>query len=402
MSLAELNEREKSILRYIIQQFILTASPVGSRNITKRYDLGISPATVRNIMSDLEESGFIDHPHTSAGRIPTDKGYRFYVDSLMNVQSIDHNEKNLIDKEFENRIDEKDDLLKVTSNILSRITRQLACVTYPKLEMGVLEKLQIFCLSSTKILVVMSIKGGLVKTITIEFASEIKESQISAVHNLLNERLSGLSFKEMRETFSERFEDVGEDQKAIIRLFLKSADQGFKAVRSSDGIYITGAKNVIQQPEFDDTERFQSVIELLEDKDIIVHILDKTEDMNSDNVYISIGQENEETKPESEQTANSASAEEQTVTDQVKADLEEKLKSAEKELENYKDRFLRKAAEFENYKRRVENDQLNLFKYGAESLIIKLLPVIDDFERSLVHLKDAKDVDSIKDGIKLV
>ena len=97
-------------------------------------------------MSDLEESGFIDHPHTSAGRIPTDKGYRFYVDSLMNVQSIDHNEKNLIDKEFENRIDEKDDLLKVTSNILSRITRLLACVTYPKLEMGVLEKLQIFCL----------------------------------------------------------------------------------------------------------------------------------------------------------------------------------------------------------------------------------------------------------------
>ena len=296
MSFAELNDREKSILRYIIQQFILTASPVGSRNITKRYDLGISPATVRNIMSDLEESGFIDHPHTSAGRIPTDKGYRFYVDSLMNVQSIDHNEKNLIDKEFENRIDEKDDLLKVTSNILSRITRQLACVTYPKLEMGVLEKLQIFCLSSTKILVVMSIKGGLVKTITIEFASEIKESQISAVQNLLNERLSGLSFKEMRKTFSERFEDVGEDQKAIIRLFLKSADKVFKDVRSSDSIYITGAKNVIQQPEFDDPERFQSVIELLEDKDIIVHILDKTEDMNSDNVYISIGKENEDQK----------------------------------------------------------------------------------------------------------
>src|SRR4030042_912335 len=104
MSFAELNEREKSILRYIIQQFILTASPVGSRNITKRYDLGISPATVRNIMSDLEESGFIDHPHTSAGRIPTDKGYRFYVDSLMNVQIIDRNEKNLIDREFEKQL----------------------------------------------------------------------------------------------------------------------------------------------------------------------------------------------------------------------------------------------------------------------------------------------------------
>lgn len=296
MYFAELKEREKSILRYIIQQFILTASPVGSRNITKRYDLGISPATVRNIMADLEESGFIDHPHTSAGRIPTDKGYRFYVDSLMNVQSIDNTEKNLIDKEFENKIDEKDDLLRVTSNILSKITRQLACVTYPKLETGALEKLQIISLSSTKILVVISIKGGLIKTITIEFASEIKESQISAVQNLLNERLSGLSFKEIRGTFSERFKDVEEDQKAIIRLFLDSADKVFKDVRSSDGVYITGAKNVIQQPEFDDPERFQSVIELLEDKDIIVHILDKTEDVSSNDVFISIGKENEDQK----------------------------------------------------------------------------------------------------------
>ena len=296
MSLAELNEREKSILRYIIQQFILTASPVGSRNITKRYDLGISPATVRNIMSDLEDSGFIDHPHTSAGRIPTDKGYRFYVDSLMNVQIIDHNEKNLIDKEFENKIDGRDELLKITSNILSKITRQLACVTYPKLETGALERLQIISLSSTRILVVMSIRGGLVKTITIEFASEIKESQINDVQNLLNERLSGLSFKEIRATFNERFKDVEEDQKAIIRLFLDSADKVFKDVRNSDGIYITGAKNVIQQPEFDDPERFQGVIELLEDKDIIVHILDKTEDMSSDDVYISIGKENEDQK----------------------------------------------------------------------------------------------------------
>ncbi len=296
MSIAELNEREKSILRFIIQQFILTASPVGSRNIAKQYALGISPATVRNIMADLEESGFIDHPHTSAGRIPTDKGYRFYVDSLMNIQSIDNNERNFINKEFENKIEEKEDLLKITSNVLSRITHQLACVTYPKLESGTLEKLQIISLSSTKILVVISIKGGLIKTITLEFASEIRDSQISSVQNLLNERLAGLSFKEIRRTFSERFKDVQEDEKLIIRLFLNSADKVFKDVRNSDSIYITGAKNVIQQPEFEDPERFQGVIELIEDKDIIVHILDKSEEVNSNDVYISIGKENEDQK----------------------------------------------------------------------------------------------------------
>lgn len=292
----ELNEREKSILRYIIQQFILTAAPVGSRNIAKRYELGISAATVRNIMADLEESGYLNHPHTSAGRVPTDKGYRFYVDSLMDVQTLNQAEKKLIQAEFENKADEQDDLLKLTSNILSKITHQLACVTYPKLESGMFEKIQIICLSPRRILVVISIKGGLIKTITLEFNSEIKENQINSVQNLLNERLAGLSFKEIRATFTERFNDVDENQKAIIRLFLNSADRVFKDTLTSENIYITGAKNVIQQPEFEDPERFQSVIELIEDKDIIVHILDKSEEVSPNDVYISIGKENEDQK----------------------------------------------------------------------------------------------------------
>ena len=155
----ELNDREKNILRYIIQQFILTASPVGSRNITKKYDIGISPATVRNIMSNLEESGYIDHPHTSAGRIPTDKGYRFYVDSLMDIQKLRSSEIGIINKSFESNHSETDDILNITSLILSSITNQLACVMYPKLDTGVLEKLQIVNLSSTRILVILSISS---------------------------------------------------------------------------------------------------------------------------------------------------------------------------------------------------------------------------------------------------
>src|SRR3989339_1308845 len=119
MSFAELNEREKSILRYIIQQFILTASPVGSRNITKRYDLGISPATVRNIMSDLEESGFINHPHTSAGRMPTDKGYRLYVDSLMELEHLNKIDQRKIKHSFDQSFSEAEDLLSLTSKLLS-------------------------------------------------------------------------------------------------------------------------------------------------------------------------------------------------------------------------------------------------------------------------------------------
>ncbi len=289
----ELNEREKNILRYIIQQFILTASPVGSRYITKKYNVGLSPASVRNIMSDLENSGYIDHPHTSAGRIPTDKGYRFYVDSLMDIQKINNSEKGIIEKSFEPNLNETDELLRITSVLLSNITNQLACVLYPKLETGILEKLQIVNLSSTRILVIISIKSGLVKTISLELTSDIKQSQMEQVQRLLNERLSGLTLSEIRATFTERFKDVKVDYKPVIRLFVDSLDKIFKDIKQTEKVLITGTKNFIKQPEFEDPQRFQSVIELIEDKDIIIHILEKSGDTATGQVYISIGKENE-------------------------------------------------------------------------------------------------------------
>jgi len=296
METEELNQREKAILRSIVQQFILTATPVGSRNITKKYDIGISPATVRNIMSDLEDSGFINHPHTSAGRVPTDKGYRFYVDSLMDIEKLNTKEKGLIEDGFSSITIEADELVKITSRLLSSITKQIACVTYPNLESGILEKIQIISLTSTKILAVISIRSGLVKTITMELDTEMRESQLDSVQSLLNEKLAGLSLEEIRNTFKERFLDADEDQKPIIRLFVDSVDKLFKDDTKSDRLIVTGAKNIIQQPEFEHPENFQSIIELIEDKDVIIHIMEKSSESNKEEVYISIGSENVEKK----------------------------------------------------------------------------------------------------------
>jgi len=294
MANQELSEREKTILRYVIHQFILTAAPVGSRNIAKKYEIGLSPASVRNIMSDLEEAGFINHPHTSAGRIPTDKGYRFYVDSLMDIHHMKKSEKDYIKEKLE-EAPETDDILRISSSLLTKITKQLACVTYPRLETGVLEKIQIVSLSSTRILVVISIKSGLVKTITLELSSEIDESNIEPVQSLLNERLSGLTFSEIRKTFNERFRDfIDEGDNTIMRLFFDSVDKIFKDVLKKENVVIAGAKNIIKQPEFENPERFQSIIELIEDKDIIVHILEKSSDSND--IFISFGSENEDIK----------------------------------------------------------------------------------------------------------
>lgn len=290
----ELNSREKSILRSVVQQFILTASPVGSRNISKKYDMGISPATVRNIMSDLEDSGFINHPHTSAGRVPTDKGYRYYVDSLMELKKLKSSEKGFISKSIKGEIIDKEDVFRIASNLLSTITNQLACLSYPDIDSGIFEKLQIISLTSTRIMVVISIESGLVRTITLELDSDIQQSKLESVQVLLNERLSGLRLSEIRATFKDRFKDVDSNHKPIIRLFLDSVDKIFKDDKKIDKLIITGAKNVIKQPEFEKPGRFEGIIELMEDKDIIIHIMEKSGSAESNNVFISIGSENEE------------------------------------------------------------------------------------------------------------
>ncbi len=288
----ELTDREKSVLRYIVQQFILTASPVGSRNVTKKYNIGYSPATVRNIMSDLEESGFINHPHTSAGRVPTDKGYRFYVDSLMEVEDLNNQQKEAIHNQLESYSNQHDELLNIVSRILSTITNQLACVLYPRLDSGTLEKIQIVELSASRFLVVISIRAGLVKTITLELKEEVKRSQVGQVESLLNERLAGLSLAEIRSSFRERLKDVLLDEQPILTLFFDSIDKIFGDSKQSDKVIISGTSNLLKQPEFENPEKFQSIIELIENKNIIVHVFDRTTENTGIGPNITIGSEN--------------------------------------------------------------------------------------------------------------
>ncbi|MBI5729727.1 MAG: heat-inducible transcription repressor HrcA [Ignavibacteriales bacterium] len=291
-----LKDREKAILRFVIHQFILTANPVGSRNVSKRYDLGLSPASIRNVMADLEELGYLNHPHTSAGRVPTDKGYRVYVDSLMDPPRLEEKVKQIIDANLVSAASETEDLLKITSSILSELTNQLAMVTYPKFEQAVLEKIQIVQLSSTRILVVVSVQSGLIKTITLEIDAEVKEEQIVIVQQLLNERLSGLRFSEIRNTIEERIKDFNSEvYRPIIRVFLDSVDKIFTDLSSEKAI-ISGTKNILHQPEFEDSQNFQSIIELVENRDIIIHILDKNKSILLNDLTITIGEENRDEK----------------------------------------------------------------------------------------------------------
>jgi len=289
-----LNGRERDILRHVVYNFIQTAVPVGSRYISRHFESQLSPATIRNVMADLEDLGYLSHPHTSAGRVPTDLGYRYYIDFLMEMQKLTEREKVEIEQQLATMAD-PDSLLRETSKLLGKISKQLSVVSSPHISSGVFEKLELIPIASSKLLVVISIRSGLVKTLMLEVGVEIKREYLEHISRVLNERLSGLTLREIRDTFIERTRDVQDERTGLIRLFIDSVDQLFDDMKDRDKVHISGTQNIIEQPEFIDPRNFRSIIELIENDDIIVHLLEKHEELDK-NFVITIGEENKDSK----------------------------------------------------------------------------------------------------------
>ncbi|MEK6650302.1 MAG: heat-inducible transcriptional repressor HrcA [Bacteroidota bacterium] len=285
-----LNQREGSVLRHVVYNFIQTAVPVGSRFISRRFESHLSPATIRNVMSDLEEAGFLSHPHTSAGRVPTDLGYRYYVDYLMEVEQLSNTDRETIKSQLAGTTDPTE-LLRETSRLLGKITHHLSIVTSPQLNAGIFERLELVPVSSSKILVIISIRSGLVRTIMLEVGAELRRDVLEQVGRLLNERLSGLTLLQVRDSFADRVRDLQDESTGLIRLFIESVDQLFTDAREREKVHIGGTANIIEQPEFVDPRKFRSVIELVENEEIIVHLLERHDEVAKD-VVVTIGSEN--------------------------------------------------------------------------------------------------------------
>jgi heat-inducible transcriptional repressor len=291
----ELTERERTVLRYVVHDFIETATPIGSRYISKRHEneLGLSSASIRNVMSDLEYLGYINHPHTSAGRVPTDHGYRFYLDSLMRMEAVPEKDRLAI-RENLDTTEEADELLHECSKLLGKISHQLCVVSSPDLGSGVFEKMELIQISGSRLMVIISIKSGLVRTIMMEVASEIPREKLEAISRFLNERLGGLHLQEIRESFADRVRDVTNEETGLIRLFVDSVDKLF-VVSRVEKIHIGGTEGIVEQPEFVNPKDFRSVIELISNEEIIIHVLEKNE-ASPREVKVTIGDENRDEK----------------------------------------------------------------------------------------------------------
>ncbi|NTU92330.1 MAG: heat-inducible transcription repressor HrcA [Chlorobiaceae bacterium] len=295
----DLTLRERQILGIIIQSYVVTAAPVGSRNIARNYNLGLSDATIRNVMADLEAAGYISQPHTSAGRVPTDKGYRYYVDLIMQVSGIEEDEKRLIDCNFgqlgQERTGTSAEVLGAAAKVLGSISRQLSVVLPPRLSNAVFERLDIVQLSSIRIMVVIAIQSMFVKTIVMELTVNVSRRQIDAVVDVLNERLSGLTLDEIRNTIALRLSDC-QGEHGLMNSIVGAADTLFDESSILDRLYISGTEYIVDQPEFSQPERVRNLITMIDDKFGMAKLVEEVGNFpasgNGREVVISIGQEN--------------------------------------------------------------------------------------------------------------
>ena len=291
----DLSNREKTILRCIIEDYIHTANPIGSRYISKKEEVKLSPATIRNVMSDLEDMEYLTHNHTSSGRVPTDKGYRYFVNELLDKDPLKQEEKDLLKQHISETDYIHDEVYKEVSKILGKLSREISIVSQPYLSKGIFEKLELVNLSSTKLLVVVSIKSGIIRTLLFDIESQIQREKMQRVSGILNEKLSGLTLTEIRKSFKERIGDLHSDSKEIVKVFIDSIDKIFMDEKEGMTLYIGGTTDILSQPEFDDTSNYRNIIEVTDEKNIVVHVLNNLPE-NQSGISVSIGSENTDEK----------------------------------------------------------------------------------------------------------
>ena len=285
-----LTERMKRVLEMIIEDYILKAEPVGSRTISKKSSLNLSPATIRNIMSDLEEFGLLSHPHTSAGRIPTERGLRLYVDSIVNLHELSDLEQQEIRSKYLGHIIEGPDLFKETSRILSLSSHYLGVVWMPKMSSIVLQHIEFVKLRKHLVLAILVSTTGLVYNRIVEVEEDFSQSELDHLSDYLNSFLAGLALYQVREKLLEQMRVAKNAYDHLLEQALKLGEKAVSSIDEPD-VFIEGKTNILSEPEFNSVSRMTDLFRTFEEKATMVKLLDKFIDPKG--VQIAIGSENQ-------------------------------------------------------------------------------------------------------------
>jgi heat-inducible transcriptional repressor len=289
-----LTEREQLVLQAVVDAYIDSAQPAGSRRIVRQFELGVSPATVRNTMADLESKGFLTHPHTSAGRMPTDLAYRYYVDELMGRRNLSAGQRARLEKELVGASppNELEALVQRAASVLGLLTGELGLSVGPLLAEAILRRLDLVPVHSEKALLVLTLESGVVRTVYVDLPTALPAETLSTVAGVLNERLAGESLREIHGTLTERLRDIQlSDASAsdFVNIFVQSGPEIFEWAVSGQDVHLGSVSVLADQPEFNSGERLRALMELTERRELLASVLDGRG--TTDGTQITIGAE---------------------------------------------------------------------------------------------------------------
>ena len=285
----ELDDRKITILKAIIKTYLETGEPVGSRTISKYTDLQLSSATIRNEMSDLEEMGYIIQPHTSAGRIPSDKGYRFYVDQIMQEKEQEVTEvKALMIK----RVDRVELILKKLAQLLANNTNYAAMISGPQYHHNKLKFIQLSQMDPHKLLVVTVVEGNLIRNKVVTVQEEISQEELLNLNIMLNSSLNGLTIEEINLGVISRLKEQAGIHSQVVDLVLGEVAAVIQSEEEDLQIYTSGATNIFRYPELSDGEKASQLIRTLEQKEMLQELITEVNNTEEDNgIQVYIGEE---------------------------------------------------------------------------------------------------------------
>lgn len=265
----DMDERKLRILQAIIDDYILTAVPVGSRTISKKYDMGLSSATIRNEMSDLEELGYLDQPHVSAGRIPSAKAYRLYVDSLMSSGRLRNDSVESLRAHFLGRMSQMDDVIDHAARVISSLTQYTAVVLPPKGREPLVRTIQLVPVSSTSALVVIVTDNGIVRDSVVRVSEQLDSDTLYALSRVLTKELQGHPLSDASDilpNLRERVRENGELLQKLYGIFCEKKEE-------QPHVAVGGTSNMLSYPEYSDVEKARSFLSLMETRDKLADIV---------------------------------------------------------------------------------------------------------------------------------
>ncbi len=293
----DLNERKQKILHSIINEYIKSAEPIGSRHIAKNLGIGLSSATIRNEMADLEEMGYLEQPHTSAGRIPSDKGYRLYVDSLMNRQEITVSDLASLGNVIELQMGQIDKIIKRAAEVLSQMTNYTAVLTTPEMKRGAIKTVELVPIDASSALIILVTGEGVMKHKRVLLPAGADTQFVHNFSALLREKLSGLTLDEIT---AAKISEIRRAMEAHFELLFPVLDfiaDIIDDVRAETEIYTSGATNMLAYPEYSDVRQAKEFLDFLGDKNSVVKLLHsntpEASTADSGGITVRIGKENE-------------------------------------------------------------------------------------------------------------